>query len=214
MRLELIYHHVCKDNAELILHIILLHYCVELSLYLEPCYDFITKITLNLLNLYDEFSGFLLLEFWGQCTFSPPHLSLSLNLISCLYYSDLLSSTSQQGLAHMERLKLKKEVSVQKHSHGCGMCCFQGVLMQLVFILLMILLLDNLLLWFQPQLSMLLPQMLGIILHMHLSFLCSFPVFCKNIISWIKPSPYFNLRHAFEKWELHIFLIGNDTNIY
>ena len=127
------------------------------------------------------------------------HISLSLNLISCLYYSDLLSSTSQQGLAHMERLKLKKEVSVQKHSHGCGMCCFQGVLMQLVFILLMILLLDNLLLWFQPQLSMLLPQMLGIILHMHLSFLCSFPVFCKNIISWIKPSPYFNLRHAFEK---------------
>ena len=79
MHLELIYHHVCKDNAELILHIILLHYCVELSLYLEPCYDFITKITLNLLNLYDEFSGFLLLEFWGQCTFSPPHLSLSLS---------------------------------------------------------------------------------------------------------------------------------------
>lgn len=199
MRLELIYHHVCKDNAELIL-LILLHYRVELSLYLEPCYDFITKITLNLVISMMNLEDFCCLNFEDNVLLVL-HISLSLsqNLIFCLYYSDLLSSTSHQGLAHMERLKLKKEVSVQKHSHGCGMCCFQGVLMQLVFILPMIRLLDNLLLWFQPQLSMLLPQMLGIILHMHLSFLCSFPVFCKNIISWIKYSPYFNFRHAFEK---------------
>lgn len=136
---------------------------VEISLYLESGYDFITKSTLDELIFVQSLFGALVLQFFQSSA------SLCFNLILCLYYSDMLSSTSQQGLAHMERLKLKKEVSAREHSHGCGMCCFQEVLVHLVVILLMILLLDNLLLWFQPQWSMLQPQMLGTIFYTYIS---------------------------------------------
>lgn len=77
MRLELIYHHVCKDNAELIL-LILLHYRVELSLYLEPCYDFITKITLNLVISMMNLEDFCCLNFEDNVLLVL-HISLSLS---------------------------------------------------------------------------------------------------------------------------------------
>jgi hypothetical protein len=99
---------------------------------MKPYYDFIIN-TVESLNLCLEFSVYSL-YLRTTVSYSFPFLSRSLTLCArvceavfnmgltvCLYYTDLLWSTSQQVHAPMERLRLKRGVLVLEHCHAYSM---------------------------------------------------------------------------------------------
>lgn len=95
---------------------------------MKPYYYFIIN-TIESVNLCLEFSVYSLYLRTTE-SYSFPFLShcvcvceavFNMGLTVCLYYSDLLWSTSQQAHALMERLRLKRGVLVLEHCHAYSM---------------------------------------------------------------------------------------------